>query len=299
MKHLRLLCVLAVMAGSAMAQAIPQNEVFWQADTGEMVFTPKFEYSSSTITPENTTTDLEVTLPQTTLEFEYGITEMFSAGALVGYTFGQTAFGNTETDITGLNDIEFFGKGQMEIDSSSSFHYGVGLALGLSDSEIKADETNVSSGRTTFTPYVGYIREIGPGFAGARASYQIHLTPESEVNKTTTPDSENEYEGGAVFSLAGFYEMPMAWGILGFDLTYQSTSERVQTKAAGVGIPDADQNDNFSSITLGVYPTYKVSDMIEVLGRLSYGRFTSDEYLGADIDSTSLINVSVGARIQI
>ncbi len=299
----RLVLSFIVLGFTSSAFATMENEIFWQAKSGENFFTPSFEYNSQSLEFEGGTKS-DLSLPTTGLQYEYGFNEMLSFGAELAYTFGTTeveAGGNTtESDTDGLEDIEIFAKGQMELDSNSSFHFGAALGLGLGDSETDEDgNDNRSSGRIGLTPYVGYVRNMGPGWIGARLSYQFFLTEESEVDKSQTPDQESSFSNGETLFLTAFYEMPMAWGLLGFNVQYQARSERKLTELNGAEQNDVSQNDDFNAIAFTVYPRYKINDMITLVGEATYGFLTNDELSGTNLDSSAIFSISAGARIQI
>ncbi len=290
-----LMTTLLVLSGTIAAQAAThvQSEYFYQAESDNNVLTPEVTYNSDSIKmkAQNKT---ETTGENLNLTYERGLTEMYSAGVMVGYTTNTSETkGSNDTDTNGLSDVQFFGKGRYSFMEGSSFHYGAYLFLSPSDQEIEVKtsktEYDANSGGNSLRPYVGYQWLLGSHVLGTRLSTDFLIGKRSVKTKTTSTTT-NKYEGGEATQLSVFYEIPYEMGAVGFEAFYTGIN---QQKKDGV-----EQHDGYNTMGLSVYSPYHFSDSATVIGNLTWSQRATASIAGTDVDSSSTLAVSVSGRFM-
>lgn len=293
MKKLALIVSFAA-ATSAYASGPVKSEFFYQAAPEKHQVTPALTYTSMN---EKVTGSTEKKTNQVlSVKYEYGISEMFSAGLTLGYLSGETTeTGLAKTSASGLADVVYFLRGQNSFMEGSSLHYGADINMALSKGEVDSTTGNLKSASTGgmgITPYVGYNWMVGPGVVGARLSTQMDLSDKTFKQTGTT---DTKAKGGNITALTGFYEQGFDKWLVGGALTYsgvntiKSTTAGTTTNVAG---------GNYFGIK--VYPTYELSETATIVGELSYNTFLGDNKVSGGtvtkVDSKDDMNINVGGR---
>lgn len=281
-------------ACAAHAATTIQSEFFYQADSDSNVLTPELNYSSTSLKYKGANKQ-ETTGQVLDLSYERGLNEMYSVGAGVAYMNGkQEKQGTNDLDMTGLRDLSLFARGRYAFVEDSSLHYGADVLLSTGDREYEyktsKTEVNASSGGNSIRPYVGYQWLLGSHVLGTKLSTDFNLGKKSVKSKSVTETTTNKMEGGEETTLSVFYEIPHEMGSVGFQAFYAGVAN---TKT------DSTQNhDGYNKMGLGVYSPYHFSESAAVIGDLTWSQLASSSIGGAEVDSTSDINVSVAGRFM-
>lgn len=295
------------LASAAYAGTPVKSEFFYQTEPQKHQVTPELEYSSDKLETSTTGADSELTNTQQILNvrYEYGISEMFSTGAEVGYLTGDvetstTGAASTTTDQKGLTDFNFFFKGNYAPMDASSMHYGINVGISPADREEDSTkkETNAVSGGMSMTPYVGYQWLVGAGVWGANLSHEMDLGDRSvNIKPGTTTEKRT---GGNDTILTGFYEHVWEKWNFGGALSYISRNTLETDPSVG-----ADEETTGGTYwRLRFYPTWEVNEMTTVLGEIAYTNFLGDSVTDGvpgtarpvDVDSSSTLSLQVGGR---
>ena len=290
MKKIALIAFFAVTTANAGTPV--KSEYFYQTDATQHQVTPELTYISDKT--EFTGASSETTNQTLNVRYEYGINEMLSTGAQIGYLTGETETAGTAADQTGMTDITLFVKGQNSWVDSQSFHYGANFGWSPGDATVDTTgETNAMTGGMSLTPYAGYLWMVGKGVAGVNLSTQVDIgdrTIDDEANTDKTKAT-----GGNDTTLTGLYEHPMEWGLVGTSLSYIATNTTENETGA---VTSETTGGNFWR--LRVYPTYKVSETATVIGQIAYQGFLGDSVTSGgtvvDVDSSNVLTLQVGGR---
>lgn len=230
-----------------------------------------------------------------TVAFEYGVSEMISAGLELsnsGYDIKSTPAGGgaaTTTKQSGLHDMVFFLNGRNAM-GPGELRFGtlVNFSLGKNKQESNGNSNNASGG-IGLTPFVGYEMAAGPGLVGARLSYMFWAGDRKQTDETNTPADEYTISGGSVFTTAFFYEMPMSSMTLGGALEFLAPAK---SEYKLNGVKSAETNPH-TETALAVYAPYYVNDMVTILPKIRYNTWTAKN---SGLDSVSGWDINVGAR---
>lgn len=282
------------------------SEYQHQAGAGKMEVTPALSYMSSTMKANTTTTSnlskIESTATTLSAAGEYGINDMFSAGLMLGYTTGSMKYSFTptasspNTSVSGLTDLDLYGRGRMDNVGPGSLHFGLDLAIATGnrkvDNTATSSKANASSGGMTITPAVGYEMAFGPHTVGARLAYSMLLSEAKTTTTNTGVASDSSVTGGQQVNASVFWEMPMAPVTLGAALGFVSQSA-TSTKAGTPAVTTGDSNSN-SGVLLTLYAPWDAAPNVLLLPSLSYGHVSSMQ--ATNESSNTGFNLNVGAR---
>jgi hypothetical protein len=261
------------------------SQFFYQTAAGHQALTPVLDYQTWNIDATDDNQTLSGLLVN--LGYEYGLNDMLSVGANIGYT-NQTASetGLSNTTINGLQNIDLYVRGTLAA-GVGSFKYGADLSISPGDRTISSNgNLNAATGGHSITPYVGYQMMAGPGTVGAKLSTQIDIGDRT-TSQSGLPDQK--FSGSDQTEFDVFYEQRLAqiW-MFGAALNYDSYSD---TKHDGGGTLS-----NYSPfIGLKVYSVVNVGPG-ELLPMIQY-QWTSDtSENGNTISSYNKIDVAAGYR---
>jgi hypothetical protein len=293
--NFKMIASAAVLFAGVSAQAIEapgiDSEYFHQAPSGVSEVRPHITYRS--ITQKNTggrgdTT--EMGYRDLGARYEYGLNEMISLyGDLsvsgIENKTGAAAGTQTSSTTSGLDDIELGFRGTSAA-GMGSLRYG--LAANVNIGKAKSDSN--SSGGLNFMPYVGYDMTAGPGFWGARLSYQYNL--ERTGDGGTSGDIKAK--DGNVLGLGTFYEYLLSDMILGGRLQYDMTSD-AKINVNGL----AEQTVGYSPmLTIGAYTRIPMGPGVLLAG-LDYMMLSGKKFGAANdnVDSRQGFDLNLGYRI--
>ena len=295
-------------APAAGGSATMESEIFQQAEAGQSQVTVFVPYRMLETTAKGAATSTKVTgLYRLGAQYEYGINEMFSAGAKLSYTMTKSD-GNPETKFQGLEYPELFLKGRMPMDFGR-LRYGLNLAFAPMKGKAKvvngaiteAPAPTERSGAIDLTPYVGFDMDAGPGVAGARLMYQLGIgesTTETDISistpivANTTVDVKNQ--SGNVLTLTGFYEYFLSDMLLGAGLNYAMIGEGT-TKTPGLfgGAATETKSKTLSLIGVDLYARIPTGP-VELVPALSYWTKSSAD----DYDKYNDMYLSIAGRFN-
>lgn len=285
MKSVMTFAAMLLAANVAQASAEGVSEFHQHAAQGEIEVTPHFDYQMVTANDRTGGGKTKVNGFRLGVEGEYGIAGSMSAGVDVSYVnqTNKTEPATTDTDTTGLDDVDLFVRGSNAM-GSGRLTYGTTLGLSLGDSETETNgDSNAQSGGMSLTPYVGYEMAAGPGLWGAQVRYNW-----LGERTSTSGGTETKTEGGSGFGVATFYEYDWsAENSIGASLAYDMSGE---TESGGTK-----NDDNSNMLTLSIYAPMKVADKMELIPRLDWSSlsFSEDTY---GIKDASAINVGAALR---
>jgi hypothetical protein len=277
---------LAALAAHAEGQA-SGSEQLHQAGAGANEGTATLSYESEKIEFKGGG-DFKVKGETLGLQYEHGLNEMLSLGGKISYdSLKNSTTGSSDTDRTGLEDIDLFLKGNMAA-GPGTFRFKVDLTVTPEDSKTKSNgDTNAASGGNNLAPMVAYELPMGPGIGGAYLSTEVDI---GKGKTTVSGGSSDKFKGGNSTIFGLFYENPLdAGNMIGGNLEYETVSDST--------FDTAGTQDNLSkTITLSVYSKHAVGSGF-LLPRLSYATSSDDKIQGLDIDSASGFKLDVGYRM--
>lgn len=301
---------LAVLLGASFAQAqvAPAMDVeyFHQAPAGVFELRPHVNYMGLNSKGIGGALDGKISgISDLGARLEYGFNEMFSFYGDLSVSMLESKYGtgvNAQTEATttssGLDDIELGFRGTNAM-GMGSLRYGLALNLGLENRKTENGSLlggkNNSSGGLNLMPYVGYDMAVGPGFWGARLSYQWmgERSIDNSVNGATVSGKLKE---GHVLGLGTFYEYLLSDMILGGRLQYDMPSN---SKLSGFNNATDTTLETSNNLTLGVYTRIPVGPGVLLAG-FDYMFLTGKKLLASTGDNTDGVNawnLNVGYRI--
>lgn len=327
----RIAFIATILAGSfafADDSAPTGSEFQHQANAGTWEVTPALTYGDMYMAddPANTGSPLNQN-PNTSTDDhffmlsatgEYGIIPMLSVGVKLMYEMDSISYspsngidptGGTSMKASGLTDPEIFVNGRNELSFGSlrwGAHFRFTLGKHVIDSSGTSEDEN--SGGMTFTPFVGYERQLGStGVIGARLKYDIIQTDRNFTDNSTAVASlpgmvSYTVKGGNNAVLSVFYETNLDPVILGFDtglFWHQGSTINFSQPVAGVSSLDA--HDGQMAPFLDVYGNWKLAPNIELLPKFGMNVVNSNQgYLPGTVAQNKVVTTSgtVGARFS-
>lgn len=287
----KMIASLAVLFGCVSAQAIEapgiDSEYFHQAPSGVSEVRPHVNYTSNTTKYPNGGGEATVKgYRDLGARYEYGINEMISVYGDLSISGLESKLGTTTTTTSGLDDLEFGFLGNSAM-GMGSLRYGLMANYGIGKS--KADSN--STGGLGLMPYVGYDMTAGPGFWGARLSYNYKLERTGEGT-----GGDTKVKDGHILGLGTFYEYLLSDMILGGRLQYDMMAD---TKTTAPGVADSTAKTD-PLLTVGVYTRIPMGpgvllaglDYLSVMGKKAGTTNGND-----NIDGFSGFNLNAGYRI--
>lgn len=276
-------------AGAAFAGTPIKSEFFYQTEMEKQQVTPELTYGSTkTKATAGTQTETKQTL---NVKYEYGLNEMLSAGAKIGYQTGSTepAGGGASTDEKGVTDLNIYMRGQYAWMDGGSFHFGANFNASLGEREVDTakNENTAMTGGMGLTPYVGYQWLMGKGVIGTKLSTEMDIGDRKV--KTKPANTTSKVTGFNETALTGFYEHPFEKGLIGTSVSWIAFNTQ-ETKTSGTTTTTAGGN----LWQLKVYPTYDLNETTTILGEVAYTSLLSEKFAGSK-DVTDL-NIQVGGR---
>lgn len=222
---------------------------------------------------------------------EYGFTPTLAAGVDLIYGNGKYTTANCPTNTTckdstssGLYNPALYLKGMTPV-GSAAFAYGLIADIGVEKYEVDAaGNTNLATGGTTLTPYLGYV--FGSGFTrgGARFQYDVYKGDRKATYATTDtePARDSTTSRGNTWALDAFFESKLESFMLGGNVAYLHTSESSFFSNGKSG----KSGDASHTWIFQVYaPVY--SDGFMVLPNIAYEMqtFTDSSYFVSNVNS--------------
>lgn len=269
------------------------SQFLYQAPVDKIQLTPALTYLSLTAKLKGAVTKLESSGYTGALRSEYGISDMFSAGATLSYTSLKNEYSpagvTASTDSKGLDDIRFFLLGRMD-QAASSFRFGTDVNFSLSKSITEADsDTNRASGGISLEPFVGYEMYWNACTVGTKLAYKLYAGDRKAEDKSATPTTTSDVSGGETVTWSAFYEHDMKPWTLGVSLDWESEAKDKED-TNGTVTTSAGQ----SIMTLTLYAPYEVSESLTVYPLVNYGKYTAFDT--ASIESANSYAVQVKGR---
>jgi hypothetical protein len=219
---------LSVTGFAVMAAEPSPSEFFYQTPAGQSAGTIQAGYLDREYKVTNNGasvgTAADKGLSQAGVRYEVGLTDMWSLeGALTYSLIKRDPASSTadSADANGLDDFQLNLKGTSHM-TGFRLRYGLSNRIGLFAASYSttgggANEFNNSSGRFTFTPYLGADISVGPGLLGAKVSYDL-IKQDVALHG---PNGINDvYSGGQDFIVSVFYEWSIEPTLLGVALSY-------------------------------------------------------------------------------
>ncbi len=292
MKNLTQILSLSLILASPLAAMAEKggggSEYFYQSAGGAMEATGRLIMTSSEEKQKGNAADKE-SGQVFEAEFEYGLSEQFSVGAILGYSMIETDDGTTKGDQTGLNDLFVYANGASAV-GGGALKYGLRLGFSPGDAEIESNgDENAYSGRNNLTWMIGYETKLAAAVVGAQLSYFMGLGDgdiDNAGNKLT-------YSGAERTMIALFYEQA-----IGADMQVGAALEWYTT--TDIEVDPGNNKDEYVSPTqaLVVYLPTKLGSGT-LLPEISYGFTTDDKVSGNDIEDYSDLTFTIGYRLPL
>lgn len=273
------------------------SEYLHQAPGGKFEVTPAIKFESLRIEYKNTPTDATVYQIPLTAKAEYGINDMFSLAATVGYGVGGTSFDDCPSNQTckgtsarGLIDPTLSANLRVPV-GMGALRAGLNFSFSLEDSKEEADgDDNFATGGSTLTPYVGYEMSVGSNVFGARVAYDAVKGDRTHKDESdTAPTSTDKISGGEDLSLAGFYEyhFPRIFTVAGA-LEFIDSDE---TKTSTNGGAKTEDNNSSKILRFRIYAPMKFNETVTLIPTVSSGAYKFEN--DSNVDSSTLDRKSV------
>jgi len=281
---------------SAFANAASDSstlEYFYQTPEGKQQLTPslvyhdvKYRFKSGNKT-DGSGFDLN-------LQYERGISAMFSVGGIVSYKTGTlNSNGGGKIEANGLGDLILFFKGHADLLEGRYLWFGANLSISPGDFEKKnkgAIKENMYSGEHKLIPYLGYSMLVTESLTfGAKVSTQINLGDGTEkATNNLGVVTTSKTSGDEVSTLSLFLESPIEKGNFGGEVAYDGRNTKKSVANNGIT-----HYDGYNTLKLGVYGTHDFSEDFTLRGELSYKTIISNV---STLSSSTFIDASVAGR---
>jgi hypothetical protein len=223
---------------------------------------------------------------------------MFSAGITVPYQLSGTDKvdgGTTQNQsVTGLGDIDIYGKGTYVLADDMNLHFGLGLHWGLNKRTYNATKYDAGDNRLDLVPYVGYVYNLGGFTLGAKLSFELGLVKAKWQNNTDTPPDSSTVSGGDTTKATLFGELPFSGGLAGLAVSYRAISQHKETFSNSGGSFNDEDGTNWIDIDL--YATFDVADGITIIPAVGYSILEDSYYLSNAVSNGNDIRASVAGR---
>lgn len=228
---------------------------------------------------------------------EYGINQMLAIGLDLIYSSAKRTYDcdsplpcPKDKKISGLEDPAINIKLRNQI-GAGTLRYGLQANIGIEKSKVDKDgNTNAASGGSSVTPFVGYELPLGPGFIGARASYELYKG--DRKTKFDGESDETKTTGGQLVEVSAFYEANVGIMTYGGALVFDSKAE---SKSADGSEAATGNKDAYTQYTVHFYTPAHLTPTITILPTLDLGgiSYTSSDSVA---DSAGLVLISVAGR---
>lgn len=228
--------------------------------------------------------------------FEYGLNEMFSAGARLGfeaYSAKLTPASGTVLDDTrtkaGMQDLGLFFHGRSGRDLSLRYGLDLGVALGKEKFKDNGD-VNSYSGGIAAAPFLGLEWVRGRNTFGFNALYMHWIADRKgeQEGSSTSNGYSYTYKGGGVFKPSVFYEADVSIVTIGAALSIAYSNDQ-EVRQDG---KDPDRSAGTTTWNLKVYVPVHVTPTITILPELSYGEVSALNNAVYESDRTSTFQVA-------
>lgn len=243
------LTMFSLLLSANFAKAI-EPVFFHQAKGQSIEISPTLLSVDHSYKIKGSSTTLKINGLLTNIKGEYGISENYSTGLILGYgNYEMTYPGAPNQNSSGLGDPELFFYGNNGI-GNGTLRYGASLFLPLEKSKVEGNNSNLATGGTKLQPYVGYDVALGSFLLGGKGSYDLLKTEtEAEITsggtKTTIKGT-----GGETLTMTVFGEMPLSSALLGLAVGYSSTA-KTKTKTATTTTENADARTAYGAAVYG------------------------------------------------
>ncbi|NJL25819.1 MAG: hypothetical protein HC902_12015 [Calothrix sp. SM1_5_4] len=175
MRNSTLLSLLLLALTTATAHASNGSEYQWQTPADKMELTPELSYQSFEF-KNKTSGGSDSTGLTETLKFEYGISEDYSAGAILSHSSTEIKpSGGSKRTASGLHDLGLFFHGRAPM-MAGSLRYGIDTEFALAKAKMESNgDENVASGGIALAPFVGFEMGSETSTYGARLAYHFTL----------------------------------------------------------------------------------------------------------------------------
>lgn len=283
------------------------SEFQHQAKSGKIELTPELTFGQTTVNFNGAYTTGQTSVNDNYSNFsimgEYGFNRTLSAGVKLGYQteLVPASGGNASSSGSGLTDTGVFLNGRVIV-GSGLFRFGGNLSF-ASGASVTNNDNNVNeySGGITFTPRVGYEKNVGHGILGARVSYDLIQTDRNISIPLNSPNytggTSAKIAGGNVLTATAFYEVPMARFVWGLNLSaFRSNS----TKFFDSVTPSTDDHDGYIGYLFATYGSWSVSRNIKILPTVGYGvpRVNLTAFDSSGETSSAGLYASLAARFE-
>lgn len=295
-----LITALSISGFGAFAAEPEPSEFFYQTPAGHSAGTIQAGYLDKEFKVTNgpggsvVGTQKSTGLNQAGVRYEVGLNDMWSIEGALTYSLikRDPANGGDSGSRNGLDDFQLNVKGTGHLEGIR-VRYGAYSKIGLFPASYSStvggsNNFNNSSGRFTFTPYVGADLDVGLGLLGAKISYDL-LKQDMALHG---PDGiRHVYSGGQDFNVSVFYEISMSPSLLGLALNYNNEAGSVY---------DNTSQGNWISYGANLYARLGWIDGWSIIPSVGYdiypNKAVADTVAVYDIDSGSAWNFQLGFR---
>lgn len=268
------LAVFLFSAVSAFAQesekSTSRSEYLHQAAGGVFEVTPTIALKTAKVDykdpSDNDSDSVEVPL---TVKGEYGFSDLFSVGAILGVGAGVTNYDDCSSSCDdrhrGLYDPVLTANFRIPL-GVGAVRFGTDLSFSLGDHKIEADgDSNLASGGTVLTPYAGYEAILGShGFGGKLRHQAVRTDRNYSVEQSSGGTNKYKIKDGEQTYLDLFYEysFPKIVAIgTALEFTHSAESKSGSTK----------NNDKYNAVDVNVYVPLRFNSKITLVPSLSFG----------------------------
>ena len=279
----RSLLVLAVVGAQAFAQddqpvtsveAATGSEYLHQAPGGAFELSPGLMITTERLKGRGTVRNRTASQLMLMVEGEYGFNDMFSLGANLGVGVGATSIDNCPSNTTcndtrqsGMRDAMVTFNGRVPF-GLSAFRFGLDLSQSFGEAVIEKDgDSNLASGGTTLTPFVGFETTFGASLIGAKLGYDVYQSDRDYKNESP-PATKFKVKDGQRLNAALFYEYTFPKIVsVGAALEYL---DRADSKTSGNGTTSKNK-DGASLTMLNVYVPLRFNPRVTLIPEISSG----------------------------
>lgn len=284
------LTMFSLLLSANFAKAI-EPVFFHQAKGQSIEISPTLLSVDHSYKIKGSSTTLKMNGLLTNIKGEYGISENYSTGLILGYgNYEMTYPGAPNQNSSGLGDPELFFYGNNGI-GNGTLRYGASLFLPLEKSKVEGNNSNIAMGGTKLQPYVGYDVALGSFLLGGKGSYDLLQTErETEINYSDGTKTTLKGTGGETLTMTVFGEMPLTSAQLGLAVGYSSTA-RTKTKTATTTTENANARTAYGA---AVYGTLLMGNA-RLTPRLSYETATWEQ--NSTIENHNVTSLSLLANL--
>ena len=297
--------IVLLVSGSAFAGEF-DSEQFWQAPQGKLAVVAEMGSSyfvddsiiiNGTLPAENKVTG-QIYRPGILAEYGLMKTRIGDYSIALASYFRSQVENNGINEPSGVEDAMIALRGRWLVGKFNySVHYGVRSFLSFGDRVIdQSGDVNSVSGGLALEPYLGFQYLFRRFTLGIETKYKIRYERGLRIEDNILLTSENAaFENGDQISGTLFAELPFDRYLLGFRTSYFYQQKETLIRASG----SESTNDDFSTLTVGIYGSWDVKDSLVLVPRLEQKFLLENNLNGREIDNFSQTTLILELRFTI